>query len=499
MVLPSLPVIQKLLVSWLESREKAMSFLASSTSTHRSPNPHQNRSPSKETVENKASGALLSSGMGCGDEACDLPIGIPSEQLQDAMGAIGLDDEGQSIMSPIAIKRDSFLAEKSSEDPDLSDSLVPIQRDSKAETGDQIIPSGDECFENSGVAQESRIEGDEEIENAQTLVGASSKVFMEHLRGAAFRRKMNLTRSRDSLVAKEKVQREALAASKVTFQIEDHPSEKKHHKGLQFDERRSCFKARPVPSANRERTASGLPNVKKRPSTVAKSPLLGRRRESTAQQPSLKNQGKKDDDSALNRKSTFRAKPLPRTTGSFGHGGQVGLPQVSKRHTTVPISPTLGLNKRVVMKEPKSQSNEGKENWSFKARPAPKTTGVDGRGGLSGVTKVEKRPLTLPLSPLLGNRRPMADAECEKSTASIDLIGVDFVKTPAGLASTPLESESLNIKPFVPHSEQRAMHRAEFEEKRRVHETQRMREESEIRQQKIAALNKELQRIRPVI
>ena len=44
-------------------------------------------------------------------------------------------------------------------------------------------------------------------------------------------------------------------------------------------------------------------------------------------------------------------------------------------------------------------------NHHFHARPLPATTGAIGQGGLSGVPKVEKKPTTIPSSPLLGARR----------------------------------------------------------------------------------------------
>lgn len=38
----------------------------------------------------------------------------------------------------------------------------------------------------------------------------------------------------------------------------------------------------------------------------------------------------------------FKARPLPVTTGDLGHGGQIGVPKVSKKPPTVPNSPRLG-------------------------------------------------------------------------------------------------------------------------------------------------------------
>ena len=58
----------------------------------------------------------------------------------------------------------------------------------------------------------------------------------------------------------------------------------------------------------------------------------------------------------------------------------------------------------------KPASREKETGGSFKARPLPATTGELGQGGQTGVPKVAKRSPTVPSSPLLGFRRPASSA-----------------------------------------------------------------------------------------
>ena len=135
----------------------------------------------------------------------------------------------------------------------------------------------------------------------------------------------------------------------------------------------------------------------------------------------------------------FKARPLPKTTGDLGHGGQIGVPKVLKRQPTVPSSPKLGQRvleekrfncaRKSNSSEPRSKQHQQEKEYTpqtkphvvcktvskkvpprkvcyvpFKARPLPKTTGQIGHGGQIGVPVVEKRPTTLPSSPCLGKK-----------------------------------------------------------------------------------------------
>jgi hypothetical protein len=105
----------------------------------------------------------------------------------------------------------------------------------------------------------------------------------------------------------------------------------------------------------------------------------------------------------------FKARPLPNAEFS----GSVGVPKVDKRPITVPVSPLLGFRRT-------KQSNEPSMALTTKtgALPLPKTTGESGRGGLSGLPRVIKRPVTVPVSPMLGLRRQDCDSQTDFSVAS---------------------------------------------------------------------------------
>lgn len=225
----------------------------------------------------------------------------------------------------------------------------------------------------------SKTPGKLDFTNAKKEVGASSFEFIQRIRGAAQRRKQNLARSRDSLVAKEREQREAIASSQMAL---------------------------------------------KPPSPATPSPISEKTEKSPVRRKPI-------------RSSSFRAKPLPATTGDLGSGGLAGVPKVDKKPTTVAMSPLLGsrrLNRPKIkaLQEPITRLKIGESNQdritslkepvirhrghrkqkpvrgssnAFKARPAPPTTGEFGRSGQSGVPKVPKRPVTIPASPCLGRRR----------------------------------------------------------------------------------------------
>jgi len=196
---------------------------------------------------------------------------------------------------------------------------------------------------------------EEEIDQAKRQLGATSLAFIRRLRGAAFRRKQDLTRSRDSLAAK-------IAASR-------------QHDG-DTDRRRS------------EPTGADA---------TGRNPMI----------PSNRRKLHPSSTSSTEKKSTFAALRLPPTTGPKGSGGMSGVPKVSKRQTTVPKSPLLGLRRgkpepAAVATEYRRASATGTSSSSFKALPLPATTGIQGHAGQVGVPKVPKRQTTVPVSPLLG-------------------------------------------------------------------------------------------------
>lgn len=191
-----------------------------------------------------------------------------------------------------------------------------------------------------------------DLASAKKHLDASSLAFIERLRGAAHRRKLQVARSRDSLAAKEREQLLSIASAK-------------------------------------EQQLAVAPEL---PSKL--QPVHDRSKTS------------------VDPYKPFKARPVPNTTGHFGSGGQVGVPKVEKKPTTTPFSPLLGArrpreegNPFVGLKVLQSRHRIDSQSLPFKARPAPPTTGYQGHGGQVGVPKIPKRPPTVPESPLLGKKR----------------------------------------------------------------------------------------------
>ena len=212
----------------------------------------------------------------------------------------------------------------------------------------------------------------EDLSSARRQVDESSVEFIERIRTAAHRRKVAMARSRDSLVAKEREHLRSIANSQINSkQIEGTESEggRKHKEAnisieSQFGFKQ--FKARPLPSTTFDNGLgglSGVPKVNTKPPTTPFSPLLGSRRKKTFQIKALNppkqpnHFGKKQHNVSLEIERTgfhppkkskeegttrFRARPLPASTGAIGHAGQLGVPKVNKRPVTVPSSPLLG-------------------------------------------------------------------------------------------------------------------------------------------------------------
>lgn len=311
--------------------------------------------------------------------------------------------------------------------------------------------------------------GEEELIRAKEEVGASSLAFIQRLRGAAFRRKMNLTRSRDSLAAKEREQRQVIAASKL----------------LQEQRRVS----EPPPS------------------------LI------------LKTKPAPDADSA-----GFKALPLPACTGLKGHGGLSGVPKVGKKPTTTPFSPLLGARRQIrrflgqegkdVPARRASINEKDDDSHAFRARELPPTTGQLGHAGQVGIPKVAKRPVTVPMSPMLGARRKQpnppekyttqrqsegsmsaAPSSVLSASAGSALFGLDLSKENMAPSSTsmttPRNSEIRSgTAGYQPHSTTRAKKRADFDAQRSVNEQVRLQKEASERQRQVQALRKELKGLR---
>lgn len=237
-----------------------------------------------------------------------------------------------------------------------------------------------------------------DLSSAKKKLGASSHTLVERLRGAAQKRKQLVTKSRDSFVAREQKQKLSLEnialsshAEEEEYEEEHEPvasdlarpvaTQKRHFEGINPVK---PFKARPLPATTGDLGhggQTGVPKVAKRSPTVPSSPLLGNRRR-------LK-EGDVGESRAYQRVKEEERRRREASTGTM------------RMKETPPATAAASRN----------PASRGKESLgSFKARPLPATTGELGQGGQTGVPKVAKRSPTVPSSPLLGFRRPASSA-----------------------------------------------------------------------------------------
>ena len=283
--------------------------------------------------------------------------------------------------------------------------------------------------------------------------------FIQQLRGAAFRRKMNLTRSRDSFLNKEKQQREHNAAVQLQRELLERNQQEQEDEQKRIRSQQQLLKKQQLQ----------LP--------------------------------------------PFKALPLPKTSQSHNHhhGGLVGVPKVEKRPPTIPISPHLGLRrrddgtfKRVNDDKPTTKAAKA-TNEVFKALPLPKSSLPVGGAGQSGIPKVSKRMVTIPKSPLLGIRRPPIVSAPHTTMAAPRRVVESKFNPPfesVHPTTTTTTTTSIHrmmasaIQPYIPYSTRRAMQRAEFEQRRLHNEERRMELERHRQRQLVRRLQGELEQLR---
>jgi len=134
------------------------------------------------------------------------------------------------------------------------------------------------------------------------------------------------------------------------------------------------FKARPLPATTGDEGAGGLvgvPKVEKRQATTPFSPQLGPRRRGKERIKALDPPPKKRHPYSSCRESLikirsasekmrtptqndpyipFKALPMPKSTCATCHGGQAGIPKISKRSVTIASSPQLGPRRKQQVK-----------------------------------------------------------------------------------------------------------------------------------------------------
>lgn len=176
--------------------------------------------------------------------------------------------------------------------------------------------------------------------------------------------------------------------------------------------------------------------------------------------------------------TSFKAKPMP----DFSIKASAGASVTKNKAVTKPVSPNKlgpGLSQAPQRSRTCDQSND---ETSFKAKALPRTNLKP-----SQLPTVEKRPLTVAKSPVLGSRRTNLEKPRSlrrpasvprnfrsSNTNKMDSpVGLHFV----GNVVTVDENIPLNVKePFVLHSTIRAQKRSEFDKNRVTHEIQRQHE-----------------------
>jgi hypothetical protein len=351
----------------------------------------------------------------------------------------------------------------------------------------------------------------DDLRSARKQVGVTSSKFIDKIRNAAHKRKVAVSRSRDSLVAKEREQLRSIAQSKAldshASRNEANNNEAKENTLPQKAAEFSLSKSR----NNVRFSGFGVPKVEKRPITIPFSPLLGSRRKQkitvkvleASPRPSILRSGKKKStdsishqafqtpgpnrharlscaksstttDAVASKPSTvFKARPMPSSTGIRGHAGQIGVPKVTKRPMTIPVSPDLGK-----MRQSKLVTK------ASKVKVASRVPDLD--------SKLTRRSTGSILS--LGTKSSM-----RSSGENSGLLGLKFVgATPESTGRAILADDENDtpknavMQPFEPQSTRRASDRAQFDLVRDENRQIRLEEERERLQEQIRMIQKEL-------
>jgi hypothetical protein len=237
-----------------------------------------------------------------------------------------------------------FRAMKSADTSNNLDGRLPAETPAtpaNEKTSSNVLAAGQTSPDATSPTATTR---EEDIARTQEELGATSLAFLHRLRGAAFRRKKRLVNSRNDLVAKELIHRQDVEASRLQLhQLEEQEVTTSEQDHIDCEQPTTIglnlFKARPV-SQSLSMGCAGIPKVDKRPVTIPLSPLLGPRRQ--LPEGSISQTIRRGEPSDLAPNNYFSALPLPKATGARGHGGQSGLPKVGKRPVTNPMSPLLG-------------------------------------------------------------------------------------------------------------------------------------------------------------
>jgi hypothetical protein len=294
-----------------------------------------------------------------------------------------------------------------------------------------------------------------DLVSAKKHIDASSLMFIERLRGAAHRRKLEVTRSRDALAAKEQQRLISNVASRER-QRQILSKQEEHVTTVPIEQGYKSFKARPMVKSGSGGQV-GIPKVEKKPTTTPFSPQLGAKRQQRLRVPALEK----------------------------GQGGQFGVPKVEKKKTTVPVSPHLGLRR-----PPQPAQTFTRDLIKEKRREK-----------LSQVTPPENLLARINISrdqPMVGKgpsfesnkNRPMPclNSSYSSSDSGAGLRGLDFLSTRSSSCeslqrnaltheNTPIPSitpRNSKTSGYIPHSTKRAKKRADFDAQRVENEARRL-------------------------
>jgi hypothetical protein len=370
---------------------------------------------------------------------------------------------------------------------------------------------------------------DRDLSSARKRIDESSNEFIERIRCAQRKRKVAMTRSRDSLAAKEQEQKLSIAESKLKAEnaraqeAEKTPLIKTERRESELVVSNKQFKARPLPAATGEKGMGGLvgvPKVESKPTTTPFSPLLGSRRRENIKIKALENPKppsvKKDAEvrkssqpkaehvsnrraclpatPPSNAPAAFRARPVPAYTGLQGHGGQVGVPKVQKRPVTVPSSPCLGPRRRA--------TSAGRLRPPAKISSAPHSENVD-QTNLASILKDRSSTESIKHNRLSVSTRPSFSKTDSPASVSSPLKGLRLLETtPLPLKRAGTENRenttprNAQVSAYVPHSTVRAKKRAAFDARNDAMTQRKAEEERRQRQIEIRNMHKELRKLR---
>lgn len=319
-----------------------------------------------------------------------------AKNSRDSSSELGL------ALSPIAKDRESTTSIMGYVEGDslcLSDIDSEESENDKPQTPSEDFEESRKSMEEQEIHElpEMTIPRTENLEDAMKQVGEHSNDFIGKMRDAANKRKAAVTRSRDFLVAREQEQIRSIAEceSRLTTLKE------KLESGGETNKENEAFQQIRKKSNNTLNGFGGVgvPKVEKRPTTKPLSPKLGLRRNGGK----TKTTKKKKMESS---KKISAFKPIAKSNITIFNDAEI---DECKHSTSLIDRKKQSKNEAVGSKSKSNAKKEDQELFGapggFKARPIPSSTTGRWNAGQLGIPRVSKRALTVPVSPCLGPKR----------------------------------------------------------------------------------------------